>query len=541
MTGACLAETQTEIRAAFSDAHSAERWLTSQPLANTSAMLAELLPQLRFFNQIPVSPRERLKTLEVLRKIVFTVCLDAQRRFEFKALPLLPAEQSAFDSAYGIWQACRVGYLTCLQACLKQDDALAKYRAKVTQRVLACLRMEQLAAYVAGTLPAPGFWRDLHAVFAAAERLGIAREPVDDRLWGEGRAATACGHYSMALMLHQAGPDSFSRVQFSAVIRWLSRWRERAEVLLAPSEGAVCLPLDLAQDSPFSNDRSAAERWLGLDGVRRKIRQRLDALAKGESPEALKLGSALPADACVSLLSRLLVNLASPSAALTADVAAFVPMDVVPGVEAIFRLLGGKGLRKAVDDPLQQYGGYLQRQQLAVFGHVPGDESRFDERVVESWRVAAKNGGQFSLMRLAEAAAPSRFRLGSLLALRVGPPGGWLLARIDRLRMRQEGGLCVSASALAGEPSPLIVEIRERPVGRLSRHPALLLPNQPGGSSATVILPEGVSARALPQSIRIVDALNESTLALQLGALLERSGDNERWSLVREVSPASRD
>jgi len=48
--------------------------------------------------------------------------------------------------------------------------------------------------------------------------------------------------------------------------------------------------------------------------------------------------------------------------------------------------------------------------------------------------------------------------------------------------------------------------------------------------SPSVILPVGLPARAL--SIRFYEARGQSPLTLRLHELMERSGDNERWSLA---------
>ena len=73
MPGFNLPETQLTNTAAFFDMRGATAWLAGQPKANASAMLAELLIQIEAFNAFRVTPRERFKTMEVLRKPIFAV------------------------------------------------------------------------------------------------------------------------------------------------------------------------------------------------------------------------------------------------------------------------------------------------------------------------------------------------------------------------------------------------------------------------------------------------------------------------------------
>ena len=52
-----------------------------------------LVAQLSAFNTFTVPPRERFKVLEVLRKAVFAVSGECQRRFDGKPLPLRQVTQ----------------------------------------------------------------------------------------------------------------------------------------------------------------------------------------------------------------------------------------------------------------------------------------------------------------------------------------------------------------------------------------------------------------------------------------------------------------
>ena len=141
-------------------------------------MLAELVSQIQAFNSYAKAPRERFKTMEALRKTLFAVSGECQRRYENKPLPLLPSEQLALDTSRQLWRACRLAYLHCLRACLEGDASISSYSARVTHRVLSCLRMEQMNCYLAGTELDAQFWRNLHSVWASAEQLGVTREPV---------------------------------------------------------------------------------------------------------------------------------------------------------------------------------------------------------------------------------------------------------------------------------------------------------------------------------------------------------------------------
>lgn len=531
MTRFSLPATQTDNTAAFFDSDSASAWLAAQPQANAPAMLAGFVEQIEAFNAYRLSPRERFKTMEVLRKPLFAVSGECQRRYENRPLPLLPLEQLTLDLTRRLWRAAATAYLHCLRACLDGDASLNRNGAMVTHRVLACLRMEQLNCYLAGVELDSGFWKTLHAVLTSAEQLGIEREPVEDRLLGETSVSSVSGQYVMVLLLHLARPFTLSRTQFAAATRWLARWRERAMVLAAPDESpkSCCIALDLAQDRPIHDNLRAASagRWLSVNDILRKMRKRLELLAAGESPENIKLGSGLSSEACVALLNALIENLKFPQQALPDVPANASPALVVAGLENIYQHLGGKGLNKPVASAL--FGSRLSADQIAVFGHVVQEEAGGNSKA-ETWSVMPQqNNDEIHLLRPADS-GELRLIFRGLLAIQQEHN---VLASISSLHMRSgknEGSMIITATLFSGEPASLIAEMRDKHTGQISRHPAFLLPADDAGNSASVILPAGLTVRAA--SIRLYEGQTQSPLKLRPGDLIERGGDYERWTLA---------
>ena len=529
MTWFSLPTTHADQRAAFSDADSAARWLAAQPQANAVAMLAGLVAQIESFNACRVAPRERFKTLEVLRKAWFAVSGEGQRRYEHKALPLLPGEQLAFDQTRRLWRACALAYLHCLRAGLDHDPEIADHVATVAHRVLTCLRQEQMSCYLADAELGDDFWSVLHAVWAAAAELEVARQPVADPLLRETSESTVSGHYAMALLLHLARPDTLSRAQLAALIRWLSRWRELAKLeSTMPANAESCCALDLSSAAPVCDPRHAAgsARWLVLDRVLRKIRERLRSLAKGEAPESLKLGSGLSPAECTALLTALDDRLNHPEFGEPL-VAGSETLALAVGLDNVYRLLGGASLKDDVAS--SSFSSQLVVEQLAVFGHVVRDSEAGGDSVRELWRLVRRDADQLSLTRSA-AHGGERLALRSLLA--VSLPAGEELATVSGLCSRRDGSLCVSASLLAGKPAPLVAELREKPAGKISRHPAILLTGgEQGRSAPQLFLPPGLAGRAL--AIRFSDSRRRSLPDLALAECVGHGGDNERWSVVR--------
>ena len=533
MTWFTLPPPQAGQHAAFLDSRSAAVWLAGQPQANALAMLPEFLAQIRAFNSARVAPDERFKTLTVLRNALFAVSGECQRRYENKPLPLLSTERSVQGSVCALWRACAISYMHCLRACLEGDATIAPHSAKVAHRALCCLRMEQMSCYLGGVAPDGEFWRNLHAVLVSAETLGVARDFVEDRLLGETKESTASGQYAMALLLELARPFALSRAQFAAITRWLARWREQAKILVEPDTGpkSLCVPLDLSLDLPFLDNVRTARlaRWLSVGPVLRKISQRIESLAAGESPESLKLGSALSAEACTDLLTELADHLkVPPRRPVLPD--STTTIEVSCGLDNLYRVVGGTGLRDASLRP-SSFGSQLSQEQLAVFGHVVRHEEKTGHS--EKWHIARRDRDEFHLFRPA-GSGEARLALKNLILLRPEWDAPFVLAVVSSLSICLDGGLCVVARVYAGEPQPFLMEIRDKTSGASSRHPALMVPAGNGGDQASMFVPVGLVARAA--ATRFIEPQANSALSIRLADCIERGSDHERWGLAHAAS-----
>lgn len=530
MNESLLADKTAQNPPLFSDSAGAERWLAAQPQANVPAMLAHLHQQIEAFGQIAVTPRERFRTLEALRKAVFAVADASQRRFENRPLPLAPVEQEALAAVCRLWKTCAAAYQICLDACAKGDPALSSRAARVAHRVFACLRREQMQCYAAGVDVGVDFWKRLHAAFLVAERLGIAAEPVEDRLLGETRESTIVGQYAMAVMLHLSRPHALASGHFAAVARWLVRWREQAAVLCTPDPdgrgGAVVL--DLAGAAPVDNASASRQpRWLSLGRVLRKIRSRIAALDAGESPENLKLGSGLSAATCRMLLEDLAVHLQQPPFDL-AGVSDNMPrLAVGTGLQRIHALMGGEGLHAELN-PNVSVDDRLFKEQLAVFGHVVREVAPAEQLPLESWRLALREREELVLLRAPDDGS-SRLALRSLLAIR--QRDHFLLAVVTGIQQRDDGLLCAVINLFPEGALPRAVEVRDKTTGRVARHPAFEVAAS-DGTARLLLIPGGLMQRAA--TVRIFDAAGKPLSDFRLGDCLERGGEVDFW----RVSPA---
>ncbi|MDQ5960297.1 MAG: cyclic-di-GMP-binding protein [Pseudomonadota bacterium] len=516
---------------AFADMAACTDWLNTQPLANAPLMQEVLATQLDSLNGWQISPRERYKILETLRKAVVAIETESIKRYEYRPLPLLPIEQKAFDASCRIWRGLAIGYLHCLRACLDGDSALAEHRAKIAHRTLVSLRLEQLSRYRGGSVVPGSWWRLLHAVLASAEQLGVTDTSISDRLFAETRESTPAAQYAMAILLHLSRPHELSRSQFSAAVRWLARWREQAKVLssAAAARDARSVLIDLSSDTAVHTGSTspAMPRWLVVDNALGKLKNRIKSLREGQSPEELRLGAGLPADACIGLMQFLHGALQSPSAPLTNSRDEKRSIGVSSTIEGIHRLLGGKPV--GVEVAATTKSNRTVHEQIAIFGHA-GAAERIENAAasqtavvkLEQWKLVAEGNGELTLLR---APGSDGERLGSRSLVAVSDPIAGLpsLAMVRSLAVLEDGSLCAIVRLLPSAPLPFVATGREKMTNRVVQYPAIFLPAAGQvDKPASLFVPAGAMAK--------LTRLDVSDLpdGLKVGSPLDRGANFER-------------
>lgn len=527
-----LPKTSTEQPVAFRDAFLASQWLARQPQANVPAMLEALTREIDAFNHFALPTRERFKTLEALRRMVFTIGSESCRHFENKPLPLTADEQAVFLATSRLWRCCTLGYLYCLNACLEGEASLNGLAGKIAHRAITSLRMEQLCCYGAGSALGDHFWKELHAIYLAAEELQALGEFVRDPLPNETIESTLTGQYGMAILTHLADPYTLRHVHLLAVLQWLSRWRELVTVQ-APADTpfnnnvhSVVLDLSFPQNPAHSNKDSATQRQISFDAIFRKIGKRIKALKGGASPEDLRLGKLVTSEVSIDLLGKLGARLYAPVLTPSrAAATAMQPVEVLCTLADIYRLIGGTSAQENLPETSV---ARIKAERLAIFGHI-ADPGNLAPIVFETWQGALSADTTTTLKLQRAVNRPGkRLACGDLLGIRQTPDAELQLASVSRLST-QDGQIMVGAYFLAGKISPLTVEITEKISNATFRYPALLLTGS--GNESQIILPTNALARVL--RCRLYDGADSALLPLPFTpqSLIERHGDNERWQL----------
>jgi len=551
-----LPPTATDAPPQFLDLPACQAWIKRLLLLQPALVQAQLIEQLRLLNGYTLPALTRLNMLEALQIPLRFVQGECVQRFAGNPLPLAPAENAAADAAQALWRALLQGYLRCLDPLVAGDASLTPCAAMICQRPLAVLADAYCDLVRAGRVADAGMWRSAHAIYASAERLGVALIPLGDALRDAAPRGTPGGAeqsrvmvtpaaaYAELVLLAAAGLHELAPREQRWVISWARRWAGKLTVqAVAPELHAalpLCVDLDGADPPGFLPRSGPGARWLITDALRKTLKQRITLLARGDpadTPERLGLGTDCPPPACSAALHRLYPRWVKGGVQRRYERHPLSgPCRLVAGVEAIhYYVSGHQSFRppgSTTADELRR-----QREQLALYDTI---SSRFNDHHsldhgyrLENWS-AVEDWGLFDhaerglCLTRPLAAAGGRLGSGQLVAAQPAVASEMRLG-VARWTQQRDDVLVAGIELLPGRPQPVAV----RRTGALAAPEAyqrafLLSEAADGHVSAALILPPGYCK---PE--RIMEVWTPmATRRFKLLALLERGADFESASAI---------
>lgn len=517
----------------FADAPGCKAWLENVPLANVSTAQHQLLVQLAEFNRYACGARERFGALEAIREAVGFVQIEQAKRFTNRALPMLEAEAAVFEDTIALWEQMRLGYLRCLEA---DDAALRAERALICQRALAYSGLRMFHYYRAYRQVPGRDWLGLHRVYARAERLGVADEPVKDYLNRDVHDTSPRIACMRAVLMGMCNPNELGPRQLTFVAYLLERWADKVEVSKAPVDEAELPPLALDLAGERCAERGAppgAEpRHLDTRRLAKSLRNRVALLRKGESPSRLALGEDCVQPSCEQLLVflyRQWCQARQPRSAERSRVDDAV--QACTDIAAIHYYISGSVFRGATS--FKELGA-KQHEEIATFGRVSTrDEPDFSvaqDFLLEHWQLEDESAQGLKMLR--RAGTPGRrMAHGQLVGVRPGDGKNFQLGQVRWLMANDAGDLYCGVKLLPG--LPLAAAVRGAGVGAAEERyvQAVALAAVPALDAPPTL----VTAPGWFKPKRVVEAALGKPLRVRLLDVLERGTDFERLSY--EVLP----
>jgi hypothetical protein len=519
----------------FTDVASCKSWLDNLPLVDVTTAQHEILAQLHEFNRLPVRASIRLAVLEALRETVTFVQIEQAKRFTNRALPMIEADAAVFEKTVAVWEQMRIGYMRCFDAGAAGEVRTRARIGLICQRVLAYVGLKAFHYHRAyRQLPARE-WRTLHTVYAKAEELGVADEPVKDYLNRDMKDTSPRIAYLRALLMATANPNELTQRQITFVAYLLERWAHKVDVLKEPPSGSDVPPMlvDLDGESeplragaaPAGAPPPARVRYLDARRLAKSLRNRVALLRQGESPAKLALGEDCVQPFCEQLLIFLYRQWCAeqaPRAILrkrgSQDVQACNDM------AAIHYYISGRMFRQPGEKTELTH---KQRDEIATFGRL---STRTDEDysvaqgfVLEHWQLADQSAQGMKIVRRAGNPG-NRYAHGQLVAVRPSDIKSFILGQVRWLACADNGDFSAGIRLLPGLPAPVAVRSsgvnapEEKYIQALSLTAASSLNAPP-----SLVLPLGWYRPG-----RVVAVYVDAPVQARLTELLERGSDYER-------------
>jgi hypothetical protein len=518
---------------AFTSAAACQKWLTEIPFTNARQAQAQLLRQINLLNRFTLPAEERLNILELLRAPTYFVHGECSKRFISRPLPLAPPEQAALETCQVLWQALETGYLHCLRTFIDNklaDEASRRNVAIAATRALTSLLSMYLDDCQAGMLPARLFWRRLHRIYRGIEKIQLAQVSVEDPLRRQSATSPVAAYVEVILMA-SANPLELRPRQLSHVAYWAQRWSSKVPVLPAPPidlrTPPLCVDLVGDEEAVFKHAPSSGDglRWLDLADLRKTIKQRLAALAQGESPESLNLGKDCTQPGCEILLKQIYQDWCRGGRD-TSIQGGNGACQLVNGIEAIHYFLSGEVFHEPKSSA---YLSQREHNDIATLGHIgirssPEDDELARSYTIEDWHEINENVSDILLQRQLNQPG-GRLTKGQLVAVRTSSN--------DSLQIGKVYWAAINANRdtlLAGihpMPGPPVVATLHTPgMGTIKAQycrgfslPAIEGLKEP----ASVLTPAGWF-----QPNHIIEVKTDDTMKIRLTRVIDRGVDFER-------------
>ena len=494
------------------DVRSCEAWLARASLGDSGAACVSFLELLDGLEDTPPRARAYYDILERVRPPLLAALGQQARRFSARALPLLPAEQSAFRQASDLW-------LSLLRAWqrLQQAPELIASRKSLSLRALEAAAGLVSVQLVARRNVEPGAWSWLHQCYAHAERHHFAEAELGDPSGAEAAPGPSClALYAEVLLLNLANPCALSVKELGWVQRWARRWAGKVELWRsAENGGGLAVNLEGGSGPEWmAAGVPGALRFIECSEVGRSIRRRQKRLAQGADPVELGLGRDCVRPGVDELLATLSRHWSDqPHHRRFPRRATESPVELAAGMQAVFHAIAGAPFERPSGNEIW---GYSRRaaDEIHIFQRAIEHEKRSQgSSPIENWTAVDESANGFQLVRQG---AGVRLSHRQLVALRPRGATRFILCEVCWLKEPSVGTLAVGARALPGIAQPA--------AARSARNepwmPCFLLPVADGLPPMLVIGP-GLHHPGRPMELKVEGRVQ----AIRLGAARGHGAD----------------
>ena len=514
-----------------------EKWLASLPLLNVAAGGRKLYSTLNAYNRIEIEPALRLRLLELYRTPVGHIVGELQKQYIGLPLPLQDKHKSAAEQQREFQRELAYGYKYVVLAYAAQE-ARAAEMALPLQRAIRHLTQTLLACFLSYSPYPSSLWREIHALYLHADRLGVADTEVTDPLNAAHGKSTVTEAYKHALLLDLSDPYHLPSRMIAKIDQYLEcyanlallqRSFERVEPnchFLIDFEGERAGML-FGDGAPL--DPPARFCLLNTVELARHIHLQLTHFRVGTLPSCQTLLPEFYKTGGEEMLMRL-INIwgLNPKRTFRRSQRENTKAEVVVGLEAINFWFNG-GRRFVLSAEL--IGPFPQRTNIGVFARArdPEPPPAVAEHDYATWDIQDESAGGVSLRKLGT--VHRRVKVGDLIAMRFKGATDWTVAVVRWVKSPNSSNVEIGTQRLAPSAVPVMVKVLSDKNEESEFLPALLLPAVPAvNEPRTLITPRNVYRAN--RTIYVDDGQRLSRVAAK--QLLEVAGGFERIEFTQE-------
>lgn len=230
-----------------------EKWIAALPLANLGETGRRLYHVLTETNRTDLPAEQRLAMLERLRAPLRTVADAMKKHFIGQPLPLTGKNRQIAELAQTLTRQMALGYRIVAEDSAKGRSRFGdrRTRAVATHRALGCLGTVLLSAYQTYAPYPTAVWREIHALYQAAEADGSSAISIQDPERADAES-TIEERYKRTLLLALACPYRLRPGEVQQIHAWLADWCRHAtlERLAEPRNPTGRFVVDFQSDGP---------------------------------------------------------------------------------------------------------------------------------------------------------------------------------------------------------------------------------------------------------------------------------------------------
>ncbi len=478
-----------------------KKWLDELPLLNVAETSRKLFSTLSIQNRVEFDSKLRLELLELFRYPVSQLALEFTKQYIGLPLPLSDKHKSIAEQNRQFQMEMANGYKRVAMILSASSPRGAREQvilALAIQRAIRYLSSTLVISFQTYSLCPKGTWKEIHALYAHAEELGLGDVAVDDDMIKTMEKTNVNHAYKQALLLEFSDPYHLPPRMIDWTRHYLDRWAPLAHLTAATStynptcQFLIDLHLDhagIAYTAGTIPEDPKRYRILNTIELARQVHAQLTQLAKGEMPPAEGLRANFFQECGQDLLRRLVNDWGvNPQRLFRRSKETGHRVEIAIGMDRINYWING-GKKFVVSSNF--VGPVPQRTMLASETGKQKD-IRIPGRELSVWDVEDEGAGGLALSKSGD--IHLHIQVGDLLTTRTPGEGNpWTVGVIRWVRSTGSSHIEIGVQHLAPSADPVVIKTVNEDGKESDFLPALLLREiKPLKQTQTLITHRGV-------------------------------------------------